>query len=270
VKNQMCVHCGGKVVDLDELDQVEIPEPTSTYMPVPHRELAENVRDTAAELLRLPLMGETYALARNGNHMFGLQTFGAPNLGKCPDCDGSGVRNDGSPCATCKGTGWTSKQEYHLSVAFRNSYDKTMSIGLAMGFTVFICDNLALNGEIKILRKHTKGVWNDLDQVLVHTLFRKRPEMEAKFHADVAFLKNTEMSVHDGYRLLGFLVGHKVLTYTQSHLAFANWNQHPFNSRNANGWEFYNDCTAALKSTQPSRVLEAHRQLHDLVKAELQ
>jgi hypothetical protein len=48
--------------------------------------------------------------------------------------------------------------ELGLSVAFRNSYDRSMSIGLAIGASVFICDNLALNGDIAVMKKHTKNV----------------------------------------------------------------------------------------------------------------
>ena len=155
--SKIMIHCGGKVVDLPALAEVELPEKTSTYQPVAHYDLAETVKSHATQLLRMECVGETYALAKDGARMFGLQTF-----------NGNG-----------------NSDEYGFSVAFRNSYDKSMSLGLAAGFKVFVCDNLAINGEINIMRRHTGEIWNDLENMLIVTLFKKGPEIRERFAQDV-------------------------------------------------------------------------------------
>ena len=63
-------------------------------------------------------------------------------------------------------------EEMGLSVAFRNSYDKSMSVGVAIGASVFICDNLALHGDIAVMKKHTKNVWTELEDLAIASLYK--------------------------------------------------------------------------------------------------
>jgi len=273
MSNKMVIDCGGKLVTMEELGSVEIPEATATYHPVPHQELAEMIKQTGTELLRVPLKSENYALSKDGQRMFGLQVYG--ENGKCPICKGMGTLAEplaagltSETCLTCQGTGWA-PPEFGLGVAFRNSYDKSISVGVALGFNVFICNNLAISGEIRILRKHTKNVWEDLDQVLVHTLFRKRPQMEEQFMFDVNKLKNREMPLHEGWRFMGLCHGFKILTATQLGIAFRAWGATiDHQNRMANAWQLYNSCTQALKSSPPHRIMEAHKNLHGLMLTE--
>lgn len=277
-KNRMLVHCGGINVEMPQLHDYQIPELTSTYTPISHYDLADFIKTTASDLLRSPLCREAYAITKDGARMFGLQVFGDDSH-KCQHCHATGsvlalnmetMEEAAAPCPACNGTGWE-PDEYGFGVAFRNSYDKSMSVGISAGFNVFICDNMCISGEIKILRKHTKGVWQDIDQTLVHTLFRKGPEIREQFAEDVHFFKSHEMPVHEGYRLLGFLMGNKVLMPTQASVAFDQWNNVvDHKAIMANAWQFYNATTVALKSTPPHRVLEAHRAAHEMIKLELQ
>lgn len=91
-----------------------MPEATDSYLPVSHYLLADKLLAISQDLLTdYAPVGEHYALARNGNQLFALLNFKKDHT------------------------------ELGLSVAFRNSYDRSMSIGLAMRASVFICDNLA-------------------------------------------------------------------------------------------------------------------------------
>jgi predicted SpoU family rRNA methylase len=67
------------------------------------------------------------------------------------------------------------EEDMGLSIGIRNSYDKSMSIGVALGARVFVCDNLAISGEIRIVRKHTAGVWKAIEDMAISTLYRHRP-----------------------------------------------------------------------------------------------
>ena len=270
--NKMVVHCGGELATLEDLDKVEIPEGTATYHPVGHLALAHMIRTASTELLRLPLKQEHYALSKDGNRMFGMQVYGED--GKCPACKGSGqihahfnhAYEPVDPCPRCEGTGWAAP-DFGLGVAFRNSYDKSMSIGVALGFNVFICDNLAISGEVNIIRKHTKNAWGDLDQILVHTLYRKRPQMEADFVRDVDYFREKEVGRERGWEFMGLLHGLKILSPTQLGIAFRAWNS--ILDVRASAWELYNVCTAAMKSTPFNHVMENHRELHHLIRNNL-
>lgn len=230
--NQMVIHCGGVTKTFEELQEIHLPEQTNTYQVVAHHELAEFIRNTSKELLRRECVRETYATAREGKRMFGLQTFA------------------------------NGDNETGLSVAFRNSYDKSISIGIALGFRVFICDNLAIAGEIKILRKHTKKCWDDIDMILTNTLFRKGPALEAQFKADTAAMKKSIMQLMAGYEFLGRCYGLGIVSPTQMSVAARAWKEEVKRETPADAWMLYNSITGALKSTPPQFIMERHRALH--------
>src|SRR5262249_51585397 len=52
--------------------------------------------------------------------------------------------------------------DFGLVVGLRNSHDKSFPAALALGSRVFVCDNLAFSGEVKLSRKHTTYIWRDL------------------------------------------------------------------------------------------------------------
>src|SRR5664279_3505116 len=132
----MFLHRGAMEVTRHELDLIPLPEATESYTPVSHYHLSDRLLTISRDILTdYVLTGEKYALARQGNQLFAFLQF----------------RNGDS--------------DLGLSVAFRNSYDRSMSVGMAIGASVFICDNLALTGEIAVMKKHTKGVWSALEAV---------------------------------------------------------------------------------------------------------
>jgi len=105
----LLLHCGGKHATLNELANVPLPVETHSYKPVSHYDLAINLAEVAGSLLNgHALSSSKYGLARDGNQLFGVHTF----------ANGS--------------------DELGLSIGFRNSYDKSMSVGIAIGATVFV------------------------------------------------------------------------------------------------------------------------------------
>jgi hypothetical protein len=53
-------------------------------------------------------------------------------------------------------------EDYSMVVGVRNSHDRTFPAALALGSGVFVCDNLAFRGEVKLARKHTRFIDRDL------------------------------------------------------------------------------------------------------------
>ena len=51
-------------------------------------------------------------------------------------------------------------------LGLRNSHDKTFPAGIVAGSAVFICDNLAFSGEVKLARKHTTHITRDLPRLV--------------------------------------------------------------------------------------------------------
>ena len=84
--------------------------------------------------LHIPRFGltvedERYALARDGNQMFGVLT-----------CKNGHVADWG------------------LAIGIRSSYDRSLAVDLVAGARVFVCDNLSFHGESQVSRKHTVNV----------------------------------------------------------------------------------------------------------------
>lgn len=232
----LTVHAGGRFATRDDLALIEVPEATESYTPVPHNHLAETLLTIGQDILKEHTLGsEQYALAREGNQMFGVLTF----KGEHP--------------------------EMGLSIGFRNSYDKSMAIGIAIGAKIFICDNLALSGEITVLRKHTGNVWASLEDVAISTLYRSQKNFQ-KIVEDAEFLKNEKISDTGAFQFMGLLYGKGVLTPRQLPVVKREWlkpSHEDFQPRNL--WSFYNCCTEAMKSFPPVLIMEKHVKLHDIM-----
>ena len=232
----LLLHCGGQHVELNDLQTIPLPEETPSYKPVSHFDLALNLADVAINLLHNHTLDSSqYGIARDGKQMFGVHTFRNGN------------------------------ESMGLSIGFRNSYDKSMSVGIAVGASVFVCDNLALTGEVTVMRKHTTNVWHDLEELAITTIYRSK----SNFHLiqeDAEAMKYDPVDDDRAYRQLGLLYGRGIITPRQIPVVKKEWlkpSYEDFYPRNQ--WSFYNACTEALKSTPPTKIMEKHIGLHDTI-----
>ena len=233
----LLMHAGGDYVTLDDLRNVPLPQETDTYKPVNHWDLAVNLQKASQSLLTgFELADSQYGLARKGNQMFGILTY---------------RENPDDPMG--------------LSIGFRNSYDKSMCVGIAIGAEVFICDNLAFTGEISVMRRHTANAWQDLEELIITTIYRSRSNF-VKIQEDSERLRSAPLGDDEAFRTLGLLFGRAVLSPRQLPVAKREWltpSHEAFEARNL--WSFYNACTAALKVCQPNRIMEKHIELHEIL-----
>jgi len=221
-------------VGLDVLKQVPLPEATESYQPVSHYDLAVNLAKVAGDILPdQTLLNSQFGLARNGNQLFGVHTF-----------------RNGS-------------DEMGMSIGFRNSYDKSMSVGIALGASVFVCENLAFTGDITIMRKHTINVWNDLEELMITTIYRSRANF-TRIREDAEEMKRLNVDNDSAYKVMGLLFGKGMLTPRQLPVMKREWLKpayEDFQPRNL--WSLYNAGTEALKSCQPNKIMEKHIKLHE-------
>jgi hypothetical protein len=236
-QSQLLMHtASGQYCTLDELRNIPLPEETASYKPVSHFDLATNLAEVSETLLRDYVLDRSqYGLARDGAQLFGIHTYrnGSDSMG--------------------------------LSIGFRNSYDKSMSVGIAIGASVFVCDNLALTGEIAIARKHTSNVWQDLEELTITTIYRSQNNF-TRIVEDAQIMQGQYLSDNDAYRLIGLLYGNGIITPRQIPIVKKEWltpSHDDFTDRNT--WSLYNACTEALKSAPPNRIMEKHIALHKLL-----
>ena len=232
--NQLLVHTrGANYVQLDDLRNVPLPQTTESYTPVSHYDLAVNLAEVSQDLLQdFRFRKAQYGLARKGNQMFGVLMY-----------------QNGS-------------EEMGLSIGFRNSYDKSMSVGIAIGASVFVCDNLAFTGDITVMRKHTLNVWSDLEEMMVTTIYRSQHNFQ---HIVEDARKFREIPLQDdhAFAMMGQLFGYNIITPRQMPIFKHEWlkpKHEDFQPRNM--WSLYNAGTEALKSCPPNHILERHLKYH--------
>ncbi len=110
----------------EKLCSIPQPEFTKSWHPHSHAAVIE-ATTTAVKQFDLKVDEKTYSLARQGSNMFGLWTVGKRN----------GKMN---------------------AIAFRNSMNKSLSIGYSSFLTVVVCTNQITNDNWFVLRKHTSGL----------------------------------------------------------------------------------------------------------------
>ncbi len=138
-KSNLILHCGARAVTREFLQSIPCPPATETWHPIPHIELVNQVERSLANS-NMKIVNESYGVTEDNARMFGLLQI-----------------------ANCK-----NDEDYAYVIGLRGSLDKTLSRGVAVGSSVFVCDNLAFSSEIVFHRKSTKLIMEDLP-VMVDT-----------------------------------------------------------------------------------------------------
>jgi hypothetical protein len=126
----LMVHAGADRITREQLRGLDCPTPTDTWRPVPHADLIDAL-EARLDRAHFTIARQEYAVMRQGLVLFAVLD----------------IRN---------GIG---REDLGFAVGVRASNDKSVAIGLVAGLRVFVCDNLALSGDMILLkRKHTSGL----------------------------------------------------------------------------------------------------------------
>jgi hypothetical protein len=126
---QLMSHVDTDIVNRRELEVLPAPVSTETFKPIPHIELVEMLELVLLQN-QIRIEEERFALRRDGSVLFGVFQLAY------------GETADGQ-----------------AALGLRTANNKTMSIQLCAGLSVFVCDNLAFRGDmIALRRKHTSGL----------------------------------------------------------------------------------------------------------------
>ncbi len=223
----LVVHRGGWKASQADLLSVPVPEETESYFPVPYGRFVEELK-LHVPRFGLSIQDESYALAREGSQMFGV--------------------------LTC--TNGREKDGYALAVGLRNSYDRSLSVGLVAGTRVFCCDNLAFTGEVAMARKHTANVFRDLPD-LVYRMLSKVKTLEERQETEIGAMRRRELRPSDADHLLVESVRRHVMPASRLPQVMAAWEKpkYPeFIPRTA--WSLFNAFTEVQKSRSPRAQME--------------
>ena len=136
-------HVDTDLVTREQLALVETPDATRSFKPVPHIELIDTL-EHVLKLNQITIRREQFALRRDGATLFGVLQLAYQDT-----LDGM------------------------AALGLRTSNNRTMSIQLCAGLSVFVCDNMVFRGDLIALnRKHTSGL--HLRTEINHAVLRLR------------------------------------------------------------------------------------------------
>lgn len=147
------------------------------------------------------------------------------------------------------------------SIVFRNSYDRSMSVAGGLGYNCFVCDNLALSGEIMFARKHTRKAMGDITHIFMSmiTTLAEQYQFDQEFREAA---KAHKMNQDQGFELLGRMAGNSLLQFVggeESEFAtsikeWRNPTHEIFADRSL--WSLFNAVTAAQRRSKIGHRLE--------------
>jgi hypothetical protein len=230
--SKIMLHRGGWTATLADLAAVPVPEPTDSYVPVPYPRLVEEIKIHVPRF-DLQILQEEYALARDGQQMFGVLTCA-----------------NGKPAAG-----------YSLAIAARSSYDRSVAVGIAAsGVKVTICDNLAFFGEITAHRKHTVHVFRDLPD-LIYRMLSQVSSMRSRIDSEIAAMKVRELPTAHAHHLMVEAVKGNVVPASRLPKVIEAWDEprhEEFHPRTA--WSLFNAFTEVQKGSGPRAQMEGSRE----------
>lgn len=153
---------GAEIVTRSQLALIEPPPGTDTFRPVKHAELVDELE---AGLARHHFSIERMQLAIQNKGMLFFATFDlASDL-----------------------------VDFRPAIGVRSSNNKVFPIQLAVGLTVFVCDNLCFSGDIiAFKRKHTSGLSLPREMDRAINYFQKKFDV---FQGQVAEMQDAFLSV---------------------------------------------------------------------------
>src|SRR5207248_4094255 len=117
----------GKTIDREALALVPTPLATDTHRPIPHHEIVTALVETLG-FRYIGVVRDEYAVSPDGMKMFGVLDLE------------------------------TSFDGCRFAIGIRNSNDRSMRLSICCGVRVFVCDNLAFQGDFTpVLAKHSKN-----------------------------------------------------------------------------------------------------------------
>jgi hypothetical protein len=217
MNGQLFLHCDTKNVTLDDIRNAECPKGTDTWHPIAHANLLDTALDSL-QAVGLSVRNERYGLSGDSHRFFGVLDL----VSEIAD----GVS---------------------LAVGVRNSTDKSMSAGLVLGSRVFVCDNLAFDAEIKVTRRHTQRISEDLPRLIDEAVFQIPGYTQAAEYR-ISRMKGFPVDSPASHDIIVRAADDGAINWTDVPKVLKEWREPShleFEPRSA--WSLYNGFTEVLK-----------------------
>src|SRR5688572_3490583 len=123
MSGRLIAHVGAEYIDREGLRLLETPQGTDTWQPIPHFELVTAL-EGQLRARGISIVRESFAVQK-------AKLFGVLD------------------------TDYQVTEEGGAAVGIRTANDKSLALQLAIGYRVFVCDNMSFNGDlIAVKKKH--------------------------------------------------------------------------------------------------------------------
>jgi hypothetical protein len=227
-----------RFVNQQELFEVPLPQRTDSYTPISNREIVDLIHEEAIRN-NLTILNTSFKV--NG---LGTQTIGYFDI-QSDDSD-MGMRG-----------------------LFKNSYDKSMSFGFALGTTVWVCSNGCISGEVVTKRKHTGDADDEVKYKIIEGFSMIGDTFESIKQARDRF-KSIEVTPRLNAELVGrMFMEHEFINSVQLNIIKKECeNSDKFTTiwePGYSAWDLYNNVTHSLKESHPSSYMHDHIDLHQFM-----
>lgn len=238
--SRLVLHAGASETTRQDVFNVPTPEPSFSengrgYYPIPHALLIETI-EANLSAAGLHVVQEQHSLGHDGDSYFGLLD----------------VRNG------------ENRDDYGLAIGIRNGHNKQFSAGLALGSRVFVCDNLAFNGEVTLARKHTRFIERDLPALVARSigmLQDQRQIQDQRFDA-YKLCEIDDRQVHD---FVIRSIDARAVPLTKIPQVLHHWRKPPYEEFEPRTlWSLFNAFTEEYKQQAPRVTCRRSQILHAL------
>lgn len=220
---------------LDLILGAAVPASTKTYSPLSHLDLINSVKEQL-DKRGLTIKDERYQENRKGQQMFGHLTV----------------------------AGYNGEQD--MCLGFRNSYDKSMQVGVVGGSRVIVCSNMMFAGDFKALAMHNGNLVQEMNTMLGKAADRLE-EHYRKLQLDSEKMKQVEVNPRLIHEILGELFySESVVSEAQLRIIRGELREQT-NFGDGSLWDIYNHTTEALKTSPSGLIIGRHIDAHQFYMA---
>ena len=261
----LMLHCGASEVKLHELKDIpvtprvwhyigkdgtpKVKERSERWEGIQHYDFADAVLSAAAEKgMPVDHQRTRWGVSENGADLFGYVKFHTEINGR-PTILSQHVTNEVEP-----------------AMGLRHSNLSLFAAKATVGGDCFVCDNMAITGEVAFNYKHTSGNVASLKDLIGVGLLKYLEKIPELGHM-IESLKQrtiTDTRLADTYLRAG-----RSHLLPWSHLGMVDkfWQNptHPEFARQHDGWRLYNAFNTVAKKYNPTRQIEMVSKLHETI-----
>jgi hypothetical protein len=221
MSGKLLAHCGASFIDREGLKTLETPEATDSWTPIPHYDLVQAL-EGQLKARGINIVKEQFAVQK-------AKLFGVLD------------------------TDWQTTEEGGAAIGIRTSNDKSLALQLAVGYRVFVCDNMSFAGDlIALKRKHTGNL--DLHKEFAEGITRYVRDYR-RLQDDITVWKETPVTPEKAKTLIYDIFLQKIVPTRLFHPVIGTYQATMHQGQNL--WTLANAVTRHIQKLKPAPAFSA-------------